>query len=145
MRRLGLLLSLALAAASHAGCGKDEEKTGAPPASAGATLEGAAGARAVVEAYFAAAKVPDRDAMLALGTPEWQEKEKTGDRRFTPMIANGTFRLKSFEIREPSVAGDKATVSTRAVFVDKDGKEDPEGMRFGLVRKDGRWWISDLG
>lgn len=139
------------------GCGDDAPKTPAkpgekpvekpatPPTAGGPTLEGAAGARAVVEAYLAAAKVPDEAAMYALGTPEWQNTEKTKPRRFTPAIAKGQFKLKSAEVRDPTVEGDTANVSVRAVFVDEKGKDDNEGMRFQLVRKDGRWWITELG
>ena len=94
---------------------------------------------------MAAAKVPAEAEMLALGTPEWQAKEKTWAKGFTMNIVKGNLKLKSYEVRDPKVEGDTANVSVRATFVDKDGKDDGEGMRFALVRKDGRWWISNLG
>jgi hypothetical protein len=105
--------------------------------------EGSAGARAVVEAYLVAAKALDADAMLALGTPEWREKEKTWKKGFTVNITQRDYKLKSYVLREPAIEGETATLSVRAVFLDQ-GKEDGEGMTFSLVRKDGRWWISDL-
>jgi hypothetical protein len=128
-------------------CGEDSPKIAppaAPPPASGPALEGSAGARAAVDAYFAAARKPDEEAMLALGTAEWREKEKTGNRTFTPVIAQGKARLKSAEIREPVVTGDTAKVSVRAVFTGQNGRDDNEGMNFTLVRKDGRWWITDL-
>jgi hypothetical protein len=151
MRRLA---ALALTA-SLFGCGDDSGGGGTtlatptpatppPPAPpSGAALEGAAGARAVVEAYLAAARVPDEAAMLALGTPQWREKEKAWAKGFTTNIARKGFALKTAEVREPEVSGEEARVSVRAVFV-VEGEDDNEGMRFTLVRRDGRWWISDL-
>jgi hypothetical protein len=141
----------AVFAVGLAACGGDSDapKKGpaAPPPAAppvaGPAAEGAAGARAVVEAYLVAAKVPDESAMLALGTPEFQEKEKTWSKAFTLNIVKKGFALQSYEIREPAVTGDSANVSVRAVF-SVNGKDDPEGMRFVLARRDGRWWITEL-
>jgi hypothetical protein len=147
---------LAAALALLAACGKSDPPASpsAPPTGASTpsastpaapvgTQEGAAGARAVVDAYLAAAKVPDEAAMLALGTPEWREREKTWQKGFTVNIVRKGYALKSAEVREPEVSGETATVSVRAVFLDQ-GRDDPEGMRFSLERREGRWWISDL-
>jgi hypothetical protein len=81
--------------------------------------------------------------MLALGTPEWQKKETTWKKAFTFNIVKSGFALKTYEIREPEIEGDKATVSVRAIF-DESGKDNREGMRFTLERRDGRWWITEL-
>jgi hypothetical protein len=154
MRRATFLFAAAVLVAS---CGGEAEENGpapaappsasSPPAPAPAAAdfakEGADGARAVVEAYLLAAKVPDEEAMLALGTPEWREKERTWAKGFTVNIVKKGFALRSHEVRELEVAGETAKVSVRAVFLDA-GKEDREGMRFSLVRREGRWWISEL-
>jgi hypothetical protein len=126
-----------------AACGEKSDKPGST-VPAGAAQEGAAGARAVVEAYFASAKFGGGDQMLALGTPEWREKERSSGKAFTSIIANGSYSVKSREIRDPAVEGDVARVSARVVLVDREGKDDPEGMNFTLKRADGRWWITDL-
>jgi hypothetical protein len=140
-------LVLALAA-----CGKDPAPgpvdgppVKPPPAapSAAFAAEGAVGARAVVDAYLAAARAGDGEAMYALGTPEWREKERTWKKGFTPAIGKKELVVKTADVREPAVEGEKATVSVGAVFV-VDGKDDKEGMRFTLERRDGRWWITDL-
>ena len=149
-----ITLSLLLAA-----CGHDADGPAAPAAPAapvapptpntpaippaGPTAEGAAGARAAVEAYLIAAKKPDEASMLALGTPEWQKKETTWRKAFTFNIVKSGFAMKTYEVRDPEVEGDKANVSVRAVFSD-NGKDDREGMRFTLERRDGRWWITEL-
>jgi hypothetical protein len=150
-RRIASLLAVVVFAALPA-CG-DSPKPSAPPATpppaaastVGFALEGAAGARAVVDAYYAAARAADLDGMLALGTPEWQTKEKTAPRRFSPAIAKKQLTVKTARIDEPAVTGDSATVHVGVVFVDEKGRDDKEGMNFTLVRKDGRWWITDLG
>jgi len=107
------------------------------------TEEGAVGARAAVEAYFVAAKKPDEAAMLALGTAEFQAKEKSWKKAFTPNIVQKGVALKTYEIRDPEVEKDAATVSVRALFT-VDGKDKGEGMNFALVRRDGRWWITEI-
>jgi hypothetical protein len=146
MHRRFALASLFLLLAA---CG-DPQAPAAPPAAPPSTapagpsaLEGAAGARATVEAYLVAAKVPDEAAMLALGTPAWRERETTWKKAFTRNIVKAGFALKAWEVREPEVEGDRASVSVRATFSDQ-GRDDPEGMRFSLERRDGRWWITEL-
>jgi len=144
---LAVVMSLFLAA-----CGRDADGPApvtavAPSAPAvvgpGPTAEGAVGARATVEAYLVAAKKPDEAAMLALGTPEWQTKEKTWRKAFTLHIVKSGVKLKTYEIQGPEVEGDKATAFVRAVF-DENGKDIGQGMRFSLERRDGRWWITEL-
>ena len=97
----------------------------------------------MVLAYLKAAKVPDEAAMLALGTAEWQAKEKTWRKSFTMNLVKKVIALRLYEIREPVVEGEGATVSVAAVFF-AEGKDDREGMRFVLAKKDGRWWITEL-
>ena len=82
-------------------------------------------------------------ARLALGTPEWQTLDK-GPRGFSTNIAKGGFRLKSHQIDSEKTEGDRAEVKGSAMF-DSDKEEDhEEGLRFVLVKKDGRWWITDM-
>ena len=150
MPRLPLAVASALLLVA---CGPEPAGPAAPntPASpstpaaptASPTAEGAAGARGAVEAYMVAAGKPDQEAMLALGTPEWRTKETTWKKSFTLNIVKSGFALKSYEVREPELEGDKASVSVRAIFSDA-GKDNGEGMRFTLERRDGRWWITDL-
>lgn len=143
---LGLsLLLVACGAKSDEPAASTGSTTPAAPAAptVSPTTAGADGARAAVEAYLVAAKKLDESAMLALGTAEWQQKEKTWKKAFTRNILQAGFALKSYDIRDPELDGDKATVSVRALFSDK-GKDDREGMRFSLERRDGRWWITEL-
>jgi hypothetical protein len=153
-----LTLALAVAACGDAkdpyGSGKPSEGPPPPPSgkpphvvaapiAGGSALEGAAGARATVDSYLLAAKRVDEAGMLALGTAEFQKTEKTWKKAFTLNIVKGGFALKSYEVREPEVSGDTANVSVGATFV-VDGKDDPEGMRFTLTRRDGKWWITEI-
>ena len=150
MPRIAFVVVLSLLATA---CGRDADGPAAPAArpspaapaapTVGPTAEGAAGARATAEAYLLAAKKLDEAAMLALGTPEWQKKETTWKKAFTLNIVKSGSALKSYEIGEPEVEGDKATVSARAVF-DESGKDHREGMYFSLERREGRWWITEL-
>jgi hypothetical protein len=135
-------LFLLLAACGDKPAGPAAPATPAAPA-ASPTEEGAVGARAAVEAYMVAAKKPDEAAMLALGTAEFQAKEKTWKKGFTLNLVKKVIALKTYEIRDPEVEKDAATVSVRAVFL-AEGKDNGEGMRFSLVRRDGRWWIAEL-
>ena len=100
--------------------------------------------RGTVDAWIAAAKAKDKEALLALGTPEWAEKERTWKKSFTNALFEGGWELVSAEVREPSIEGDTANVSARAQFM-HDGKPDGEGLRFTLVLKNGRWLITTLG
>ncbi len=150
MPRIVLAVVLSLLATA---CGRDADGPAAPAArpspdapaarTVGPTAEGAAGARATVEAYLVAAKKPDEASMLALGTPDWQKKETTWKKAFTFHIVKSGNALRSYEIRDPETEGDKATVSVRALF-NENGKDHREGMRFSLERRDGRWWITEL-
>ncbi len=101
-------------------------------------------ARAVVEGFFDAVRRNEPDAAYALMTPEWAEQEKTWKKSFCTAFFKAGFKLKGYAIREAVLEGDKASVSTKATLLDPEGKEDGEGMRFQLVRKDGTWSISKL-
>ena len=151
MRRTLALASFVLLAA----CGKSEAPPGPidgppvkpPPAVASTEAfekEGAPGATAVVEAYLAAAKAQDGAAMYALGTPEWREKEAKKRRGYTPGYASKQIVLKTATVRDPEVEGDTARISVKVGLL-IEGKDDGDSMRFVLVRRDGRWWINELG
>ena len=137
-----VVLFLLLVACGDKPAGPAAPATPAMPA-ASPTEEGAVGARAAVEAYMVAAKKPDEAAMLALGTAEFQAKEKTWKKAFTLNIVQKGVALKTYEIRDPEVEKDAATVSVRAAFT-VEGKDKGEGMHFSLVRRDGRWWITEI-
>lgn len=100
--------------------------------------------RGTVDAWVAAAKAKDKDALLALGTPEWAEKERTWKKSFTKALFEDGWELVSAEVREPEIEGETARVSARAQFM-HDGKPDGEGLRFTLILQNGRWVITTLG
>ena len=97
-----------------------------------------------VEAWFAAAAKPDREAMLSLFSPEGRKEEEGFERGWTNALMTRGFTLKSREKISASVDGESANATFRAVFV-QEGKEHRDGLRFMLGRKDGKWWIVKLG
>jgi hypothetical protein len=77
-------------------------------------------------------------------TPAWAEKEKSWDKAFTKAMFELGWSVVSATIREPAIKDDVATVSVRAIFKTPKRDEDPEGMHFTLVKKDGKWFIDKL-
>lgn len=101
-------------------------------------------AKGVVASFYAAARAGDRQAALALMTVSCQEHERTWDKSFTQAIFDRGKRPKSEGLRGEAVEGDRATVSVRAIFVDADGRDDREGMRFELIRDGDTWKITSI-
>jgi hypothetical protein len=130
IRRLSLALALFLSLVACSG----EAPQPATPEEA---------VRATVLRWLEAAKSGDKDAALACGTEEFKKKEQSWDRSFTHAIWEKGFKLQGFEPREPSLEGNKATMSVRATFMTPEG-EDGEGLRFSLELIDGTWKIVSL-
>ena len=99
--------------------------------------------RACVIRWLDAAKSGDKDAALACGTKEFQEKEKSWERSFTHAIWEKGFKLASYEARDPQLEGNSATMLVRAKFNTPEG-EDGEGLRFTLELIEGAWRITSL-
>jgi hypothetical protein len=99
--------------------------------------------KAVVAAAVEAMKKPDIEALHALMTTEWAAREKEWKKSFSAALLEG-WKLVSAEIREPEVDGGTTSVSVKAGFKDAGGKDNGEGLRFVLVKKEGGWWISEL-
>ena len=141
--RAGVLLFVTLLIT--AGCGESPPgEPGDGPAGSAATAPDQSTPKATVEAWIAAAKAGDRERALSLGTDEWRQKETTWDRSFTTAVFDKGYQLLRCEIRDPEIEGDEARVSCRAVFL-VEGEEDNEGLRFRLVKIDGKWRIAELG
>jgi hypothetical protein len=100
--------------------------------------------KGTVEAFFAAVRKGNKEAVYALMTPAWAEREKSWDKSFTKAMFELGWSVVSATIREPATKDDTATVSVRAIFKTPKRDEDPEGMHFTLVKKDGKWLIDKL-
>lgn len=102
-------------------------------------------AKGVIDAYFAAVEAGDREAAHALLTPEAREEAKTSRKSFTYAFFEMGFKVKTRRLRgEIEEQGDKASAYFKAVLLDEKGKDDKEGMRFVLVRQDGKWLIAEI-
>ncbi len=102
-------------------------------------------AKGVIDAYFAAVEAGDREAAHALLTPEAREEAKTSRKSFTYAFFEMGFKVKTRRLRgEIEEQGDKASAYFKAVLLDEKGKDDNEGMRFVLVREDGKWLIAEI-
>ncbi len=118
----------------------------APPAlEEGSTATGKQSTpESTVEAYFAAAKAKNRDAMLGLFTQEAQAKEREWKKSFTNAMFSQGIKIKESSVRGVSRDGDTTRISVKAVFTGPDGKDDGEGMHFVMLRQAGKWWIIEL-
>lgn len=116
-----------------------------PPAVAGPLGDRAdsVAVRSTVESFFRAVERGTRDSALALMTPEWRARELEWRGGFISAFFNRGIKVKSWEIRELSVAGDSAFVRVGTTLL-VDGEEDGEPMRFSLIRSEGRWLIRRL-
>jgi hypothetical protein len=99
--------------------------------------------RATVSSFFAAVQSGARDSAFALMTPEWQAREREWRGGFTNAFFTRGIKVRSWAIRELTVSGDSAYARVAAVLL-VEGEEDNEGMRFRLVRLEGRWLIRGL-
>ena len=154
--RFAVLLALPLSACTHGPRGQEPPATSSPapapaPAAfgpldfdAGPSLAGPSGAWAAVQGYWTQAKNVDLERMLKYGTPEWRKREKTTPHRLSAAIAKKEFTLETVKIDAPVVEGDSAKVHVVAEFADANSHDHKVGMDFSLVRKDDRWWITDL-
>lgn len=101
--------------------------------------------QSVVDAWIAAAKTGEKDAMLSLFVPAAREAEGQGKDSFTSVVVNLGVRLTSVEVSTPlKVEGDKATVAYGGHFREKDGKDHKDGLRFTLVKQADGWFIESL-
>lgn len=98
----------------------------------------------VVASFFAAATADDRKAALELMTPTCRERETTWDQSFTRAIFERGKRPKSQTLRSNRDEGTTAEVSVRAIFVDNEGRDDREGMRFKLIQDANVWLITEI-
>jgi hypothetical protein len=102
-------------------------------------------AKGVIDAYFAAVEAGDKDAAHALLTGEELEGAKSSKKSFTYVFFEMGFKVKTWELKsDVEESGDKAKGQVKAVLIDDKGKDDNEGMRFELVRKDGSWLIAEI-
>ncbi|WP_372369812.1 VOC family protein [Candidatus Uabimicrobium sp. HlEnr_7] len=100
---------------------------------------------AVVSAYYRAIKNSDKVKMLSLMTEKCQKHELSWERSFTNAIFSKNWQVIDHEISYTEEQGANAHISVRAVFKTPEKEADNEGMRFRLTKKDGKWWITDLG
>jgi hypothetical protein len=118
------------------------EDASAPPADAPTAPTTAKG---VIDAYFAAVEAGDKDAAHALLTGEELEGAKTSKKSFTYVFFEMGFKVKTWELKsDVEESGDEANGHVKAVLIDDKGKDDNEGMRFKLVRKDDSWLIAEI-
>ena len=102
-------------------------------------------AKGVIDAYFAAVEAGDKDAAHAMLTGEEAEGAKSSKKSFTYVFFEMGFKVKTWELKsEVEEKGDEANGHVKAVLIDDKGKDDKEGMRFKLVRTDGKWLIAEI-
>jgi hypothetical protein len=121
------------------------EDVSAAPADAPTAASAPTTAKGVIEAYYAAVEAGDKEAAFALLTPEARENAKTSKKSFTYVFFEMGFKVKTWKLkRDVEEQGDTASGSVKAVLMDEKGKDDNEGMRFKLVRQDGKWLIAEI-
>lgn len=100
--------------------------------------------RAVVESFFRAVELKQKDSALALMSDEWRAEEVRWKRSFTTALFDQGWKVTNWQYSEIEIFGDSAVARVQTTMVSPEGEEDREPMRFYLVRSGERWIITRL-